>query len=302
MNALLISLLFGTAIALAIWVMYRIFDDVDEQDRSYLDRPPFGFRLGWPLIKLIVHYGGHLITDNYRYSTQLRLRKAGVDYCINAEQFFAAKCVAVLFGSLLCYLLLSSVGKSSAAWVMIAAIVGFYYPEIWLKRTMDARNNLIFKALPFYLDIITLAVEAGTNLTNGINQAVLKAPEGPLRIEFGRVLRDIRAGKARAESLRNMVDRANCEGLANVVSSMIQAEKTGASLGPVLRAQSDQIRSNRFLKAEKLAMEAPVKLLAPLVIFIFPTVFMVIGFVVLAKALNQGLIEWEPLVWAFNNP
>jgi tight adherence protein C len=83
---------------------------------------------------------------------------------------------------------------------------------------------------------------------------------------------------------------------------MIQAEKTGASLGPVLRAQSDQFRSARFLKAEKMAMEAPVKLLAPLIMFIFPTTFIVIGFILLSKTLSEGLISWAPLVWAFSNP
>lgn len=83
---------------------------------------------------------------------------------------------------------------------------------------------------------------------------------------------------------------------------MIQAERTGASLGPVLRAQSDQLRSARFLKAEKMAMEAPVKLLGPLIMFIFPTTFMVITFVMLSKALAEGLLTWAPLVWAFNNP
>ena len=83
---------------------------------------------------------------------------------------------------------------------------------------------------------------------------------------------------------------------------MNQAEKTGSSLGPVLRAQSDQLRSTRFLKAEKMAMEAPVKLLGPLVMFIFPTTFIVIGFVILSKALGDGIITWAPLVWAFSNP
>jgi len=302
MMVLIISGLIGGFIALMVWTAFRVYDDVPDQDRSYLDRPPFGFRLIWPFVKLFVYYFGGFVTSNYRYSTHLRLRKAGVEYCINAEQFFASKVVAAFVAMGFIYILLSMLDKLFPAGLLLAAVGGFFYPEIWLKETMDSRNNKIFRALPFYLDIITLAVESGTNLTTGLNQAIQKAPHGPLRVEFGRVLRDIRAGKPRAESLREMADRVGVSGLTNVVSSMVQAEKTGASLGPVLRAQSDQLRSARFLKAEKMAMEAPVKLLGPLVMFIFPTTFLVIGFILLSKALSEGLISWPPLVWAFSNP
>lgn len=255
MTILLISGFIGVFIGLMIWSSFRIYDDVPDEDRSYLDRPPLGFRLTWPFIKILVHYLGHFVNDTYRHSTSLLLRKAGVDYCINAEQFFFSKVISSVLAAFFFLLLLSMLDKVSTIYLLLAAIGGFYYPEIWLKEAMGSRNNKIFRALPFYLDIITLAVESGTNLTNGLNQAIQKSPDGPLRVEFGRVLRDVRAGKPRAEALRDMTERVSSNGLNNVVSSMIQAEKTGASLGPVLRAQSDQLRSARFLKAEKMAME-----------------------------------------------
>jgi len=302
MTALTLSIFIGIVLTLVIWSVFRIFNEVPDEDRSYLDKPPSGFRLVWPFINLLVHYTSGIITKNYRYSTQLRLRRAGVEYSLSVEQFFAGKIIATICALGFVYLLQVMLNKPSLVYLLLAALGGFFYPEIWLKETMDARNSKIFRALPFYLDIITLAVESGTNLTNGISQAVQKAPEGPLRVELGRVLRDIRAGKPRAESLRDLAERVSNEGLNNVVSSMIQAEKTGASLGSVLRAQSDQLRSTRFLKAEKLAMEAPVKLLGPLIMFIFPTTFIVIGFVILSKALGDGIITWAPLVWAFSNP
>jgi len=99
-----------------------------------------------------------------------------------------------------------------------------------------------------------------------------------------------------------MADRAGSPALVGVVSSMIQAERTGSSLGPILRAQADQIRNERFQKAEKQAMEAPVKMLGPLVMFIFPCTFLVLGFLILSKAMLQGIITWAPLVWAYNWP
>ncbi len=302
MQILLISLIFGAIIALTVWNIYRVFAVIPDEDRSYLDRPPVGFRLVWPLVQGFVYYIGPFVSKNYRIATHLRLRQAGLDYMLSPEQYLAGKVLSAIAAVAFAYLLQSMLNGGSFITLILAAIGGFFYPEIWLKETTDKRNLHIFKDIPFYLDIIILAVEAGTNFTGGLTQGVKKDPDGPLRLEFGRVLRDIRAGKPRAEALRDLSDRVSSDGINSVVSTIIQAEKTGSSLGPVLRAQSDQLRTARFLKAEKMAMEAPVKLLGPLLMFIFPNTFLVIGFVILSQALQQGVITWGPLVWAFTWP
>jgi len=302
MQLLIISLIFGVLVTLFVWNIYRIFADIPEEDRSYLDRPPLGFRLTWPLIKVIVYYFGFLVTQNYRMVTLLRLRRAGLDYMLSPEQYFAGKIVASIFAVVFIYLLQSMSGKGSLVFLFVAAIGGFYYPELWMKEMTDKRNRTIFRELPYYLDVIILSVEAGTNFTGGLTQAVNKAPDGPLRQEFSRVLRDIRAGKPRSESLRELSARVGSDGMNSVVSTIIQAEKTGSSLGAVLKAQADQLRATRFLKAEKMAMEAPVKLLGPLILFIFPNTFLIIIFVMLSNAIQKGVLTWAPLVWAFNWP
>jgi len=302
MIILLISVSIGLFIGLAFWNTYQILNAVPDEDRSYLDRPPAGFRLVWPLIQAFVHYFNDLISDNYRYATSLRLKKAGVEYCVTPEQFLAGKVLGAVIAGMLMFMTLHLLGASSIPMVLIAAIGGFFYPELWLKECMDKRSKDMFRSLPFYLDVITLAVEAGSNLTGGITHAVQKSADGPLRSEFNRVLRDIRAGKTRAEAMRDMAERSGSTAINNVVSSMIQAERSGSSLGPILRAQAEQLRNMRFLKAEKLAMEAPVKLLGPLVMFIFPTTFIVIGFVILSKAIQAGVLSWPPLVWAYTWP
>ncbi|MCU7921004.1 MAG: type II secretion system F family protein [Candidatus Thiodiazotropha sp. (ex Epidulcina cf. delphinae)] len=305
MDLLIPSLLFGAMLALIVWNAYRVFAVVPDQDRSYLDRPPFGFRVAWPLINAFVHYFGSLISQNYRIVTLLRLRKAGLDYMLSPDQFFAGKVLAAIGFALFAYLLVSMLGSTAWYFMLIGLIAGFYYPELWLREATGQRNKSIFRALPFYLDIIILAVEAGTNFTGGLQQAINKATDGPLRQEFGRVIRDIRAGKPRADALRDLADRVDSESVRRVVSSIIQAEKTGSSLGPVLKAQADQLRTARFQKAEKMAMEAPVKLLGPLVMFIFPNTFLIIIFVILSSAIQKGVLTWpifKPLIWAFNWP
>jgi tight adherence protein C len=305
MELFVISLMFGGVVSLIIWNTYRVFAIVPEQDRSFLDRPPLGFRLTWPLINTFVHYFGQLITQNYRIVTLLRLRKAGLDYMLSPDQFFAGKIIAAILFAMFIYLVLNMLDSSAWYMMMLGLVGGFFYPELWLREATEERNKRIFRELPFYLDIIILAVESGTNFTGGLQQAINKASDGPLRQEFSRVLRDIRAGKPRADSLRDLGDRVDTESIRNVVSSIIQAEKTGSSLGPVLKAQADQLRSARFQKAEKLAMEAPVKLLGPLVMFIFPNTFLIIIFVILSSAIQKGVLTWpvfKPLVWAFNWP
>lgn len=296
----------GLAIALGFWSAFRITADVPQEDRSYLDSPPFGFRVVWPLIKFFVHYSGGMISLRYRLAMHARLRKAGVDFMLSPEQFYAGKLLAALFGGafalLTCWVLgldIASVGGVMAALFMA---LGFIYPDSWLRGVTKEREKYIFKSLPFFLDVIVLSVEAGTNLTGAFTQAVQRAPAGPLRGEFSRMLRDVRAGKSRADALRAMADRIQMECINSFVSSVIQAERLGGSMGQVLRAQSDQRRSERFLRAEKQAMEAPVKLLGPLIMFIFPTTFMVIVFVLVFKAVEAGVVTWAPLVWALTWP
>jgi tight adherence protein C len=169
------------------------------------------------------------------------------------------------------------------------ALLGWMYPAIWLRDRITVRRRELLRMMPFFLDIITLCVEAGLNMQGAMTQAVAKGPQGLVRDEFQRVLRDIRAGKARAEALRGMAERLNEPGIAHFTSAVIQAESMGMNLGPVLRAQAEQRRSERFLRAEKLAMEAPVKMLFPLIAFIFPCTFIVLLFPIAMKLLNAGL-------------
>ena len=304
MTALLISLAFGGFVGLLAWQAWTVFHAVPDEDRQFLDRPALGFRLAWPLIQAFVHHFGGFVSEEQAVSTLHRLRRAGVEYSLSPRQFIASKFVSALLFGLAAWLALSALGRSAIGFSLIGAAAGFFYPELWLRETGEGRRGKILKSLPFYLDIVTLSVEAGSNLTGGLTQAVQKSADSPLRREFSRVLRDVRAGRTRAEALRDMSERTGSQAIQNLVSTIIQAERTGSSLGPLLRAQSEQLRTQRFQLAEKKAMEAPVKLLGPLVMFIFPCTFLVLGFLLLSKAIQSGIgpFAWPPLVWAYQWP
>ena len=148
------------------------------------------------------------------------------------------------------------------------------------------RSRELVRSLPVYLDFLTMATQAGLNMSSAVAQSVDKGPSSPLKVEFKKVMRDLRAGVPRAEAFRMMADRLSLQEISAFVTAIVQAEKTGASIGDALKVQADQRRIERFQRAEKLAMEAPVKLIFPLVVFIFPTTFIVIFFPIAIKLME----------------
>ncbi len=302
MGSLLISLSIGLSISIIFWVIYKIFSGIQREDRTYLDDLPSGFRMVWPLVRLFVQYFGPKISKDYRIKMQQKLKKAGADYAISPEQFLGSKIVAAGLGSCFGLLIAASLDVGIVASVAMLGLLGFVYPDIWLKEMTQKRAKEIFRALPFFLDIITLCVESGSNLAGGLKQSVDKGPDGPLKTEVNRMMREMRAGKSRADALRALADRVDMPAITALASSLIQAEKMGSNIGPVLRTNAEQRREERFQKAEKMAMEAPVKLLGPLVMFIFPNTFIVLMFVLLVKAVHENIITWGPLVTGLSWP
>jgi tight adherence protein C len=294
----LIAVFSGLSVALVALLLGRALATIPSEDRRYKDAPPLGFKVLWWPLQWCSHMLSPFIAHAPTSRLTVRLRKAGLEYTISPSQFVAARVLSALFVAAGICWILNSLGQgrtdgftaeSYGVVGLIGGLCGWIYPVMWLKDRISVRNRMLQKTLPFYLDLITLCVEAGLNLQGAFNQAVDKGPGGVLRDELQRVLRDIRGGKARAESLRAMSERIQEPSVTNFLTAMIQAERMGMNLGPVLRAQADQRRSERFLRAEKLALEAPVKLLFPLIAFIFPCTFVVLFFPIVVQFMNSGL-------------
>lgn len=293
-----IGLSIGLSIGLFAWIIARTIETIPAEDRQYKDEPPLGFRLLWQPIQWLSHFIAPLIGTKSHRQMQEQLQQAGMDYTLSPAQILSARLwcgliVALLAGWITYTLTHINPGTTTNHTTMQAMVVvllmGYLYPKLWLSDIIKRRKTELIKALPFYLDIITLCIEAGLNMQSAIQQAVGKGPKGVLRDEFQRVLRDIRAGKTRADSLRAMANRLGESSISSFCSAVIQAESMGMNLGPMLRAQADQRRSERFLRAEKLAMEAPVKMLFPLIAFIFPCTFIVLFFPIVMKFMHSGI-------------
>ena len=287
---LVIAVLFGVAVLCFVYALGRLRHEVPREDRAYLDPLPPILRMAWPLVRFLEYHVGRFLPAKALEGTARQLQLTGVSFLMGAEQFFALRflCMVMAFG--LTWFCLGALEKSSPAGLMAALLLGFYYPTIWLNDVRRKRVVQVQKTLPTYLDYITMAVEAGLNMTGAINQAMEKGPPGPLKHEFYLVVRDLRSGVPRADALRRMEARMQMQEITSFVGTTIQAEKMGARLGTALRAQAEQRRSERFQRAEKQAMEAPVKLIFPLLVFIFPLTFLILGFPIAMKFLTTGVV------------
>lgn len=293
MEQFIVALLVGIAfVAFAAAVVYsgmRLKDDVPDEDREFLDPLPKVLRLLWPLIRLVDYHVCRLIPAKMLAGPAESLRLSGLLYLMSPTQFIALCMISLSMFILIASIVLSAADLFDWWWLVLVAVLGYVYPRIWLKDSLKKRQKLIIKALPTYLDFLTMSVEAGLNMAGAISQAVAKGPAGPLKNEFAFVLRDLRSGLTRADALRRMDERVKVPQVSSFISAVIQAERMGASLGGTFRVQADQRRIERFQLAEKLAMEAPVKLIFPLVAFIFPVTFLVILFPIAVKFMQSGV-------------
>ncbi|MFV9473475.1 type II secretion system F family protein [Advenella sp. RU8] len=254
---------------------------------------PWLLRLFWPWIDLVGRFVQPFLPWKYRLKMDRELRYAGLDRKLNCLNMSALQLLAGLTGAFLLVLaghgLLSwSLGLSLTV-AVVPALFCSWLPRHWVRLQGKHRQRQILKAFPFMLDMTTLCVESGLNLQGALIQTARLSPEGPLRQALAHSLNDMRAGMPRLDALRAMADRTGVQELRQWITGMAQADALGMGLGPILRAQADQRRSERFLRAEKLAMEAPVKMLLPLVLCIFPCTFIVIAFPIGMKLLNSGL-------------
>jgi tight adherence protein C len=289
-DLLLVLLAAAACATLAFAAVYRLVVESPKQDRRWHDRPPAMWRLLWPLVLVIAPRLEPWLPARPRGRLQQTLRRAGLDFSLDAGQFLAGRMMIALATAATAAFVAHLIGL--AVWLAaVGWVIGWLLPGSWLRDRSIRRMRTIEKALPFYLDIVTLSVESGANLTGALALAVDRGPSGPLQDELNRLLRDVRAGRTRAEALRALAERIDTPAIGSWVSALIAADRHGSGLGAILRAQADQRRQERFQLAEKLAMQAPVKMLFPLLVFIFPCTFVLLFFPIVVRLIEEGILR-----------
>ncbi|MFA5662779.1 type II secretion system F family protein [Castellaniella sp.] len=248
--------------------------------------------LWWPWVLALEPWCRSLVTWKMRLYLRRWAPRAGLDDRWNPARWLAARLLCMLAAGALATLSLFSLGSMSGAWAvaggLAAASAGYFWPEWRMRRQAAQRRLAMQRDLPFMLDLLNLCVEAGQGLSVALRQVAGQAPEGLLRDSLFAAVSLERTGVHRAEWLQRWADDTDVPGVRNLVFALHQADRLGMSLGPLLRAQAERQRSERFQRAEKLALEAPVKMLFPMALCIFPCTFVVIAFPVIVKFLGLG--------------
>ena len=237
---------------------------------------PFTQRLLMPIMRVPVQQMERLMPTQMLDGVKERLILAGEPMALNGYLTFQIISIVMFTGMPI--LLFMSSGPLSLMKIGVILgfiIVGFMLPQMWLKSRVNGRQTAIIKSLPDAFDLITTCVEAGLGLDAALSRVAEKV-EGPFADELTRTLRDIGLGKQRRLALKELGDRTGVPDLVTFVNAVIQAERMGSSVGTVLRVQADQLRVRRRQRAEEQAYKAPVKMIFPLILCIFPTLFIVI--------------------------
>jgi tight adherence protein C len=209
-------------------------------------------------------------------AVQAKLVQAGLTQRLSVTAFLAIKGGAVVGGALL-GVSLAAVGGGLSGILFLPALcgIGFMGPDMVLNFKIRSRREAVRSELPDALDLLAVSVEAGLGFDGAVTK-LTEHMEGPLIDEFALMLNEIRVGEARPVALRKMAERVDATELSSFVRAVVQAEQLGISLGRILRVQAADTRLRRQAAAEEKAMKAPIKMLFPTVMFIFPSMFIVV--------------------------
>jgi len=241
---------------------------------------PFTQRVLIPILRSIGEFSTRFTPQKVLEETNLKMELAGNPVRVDASTFLASRFViAGLFGSFLILIFVISPRSWSLGTtilvVLLFTVLGFSFPQLWLQSKINARQKEIRKAMPDALDLLTICVEAGL----GFDAAMAKVSEkweNQLAVGFARAIREVQLGKTRRDALRVMAERMGIPEMTSFVAAVIQSESLGVSMAKVLRIQSDQMRMKRRQFAEEEAHKAPIKMLIPMALLIFPSIMIIL--------------------------
>ena len=194
---------------------------------------------------------------------------------LSVGQFLALKQVCALLAFILVLVLAGL--KFNPRPLIFSAMVGFFLPDLWINSRVKKRRQGVLRQLPSVIDLLSLTVGAGLDLTSAIDLVVKKSKPSPLIKELFNISQEARMGKTRREALRTMASRLNIPEVSSLVRTLVQADRMGTGIDEALRIHSEESRLGRFERGERLALQAPLKLLIPLIFCILPVVFIIVA-------------------------
>jgi tight adherence protein C len=273
----------GVAVFCISLFLFRLLEQLEIEKKETSRQLPLMFKMMMPFTGNVDGLVRTPFFDVSRKTAGEQILMAGFDQLIDEHKFVAVQVLLSMIG--IFFAIAFSVMKQPFLGIIFLALV-YLYPKIWLKGIVRRRHHEIQKALPNVLDLLTLSVEAGKDFLTSLRDILSRRRSDALGEELERTFREIQLGKQRRVALKELSKRVQQPDLSNVLNSIVQADELGVSIGQILRIQGDQLRNKRFNRAEKLANEAPVKILFPLVLFILPSVIIILMGPLILKSFN----------------
>ena len=255
--------------------------DLSEEEPDEFQRllqQSFFARVLRPLATSVMGLMGTVLPHNHREVVHRQLVHAGLAGQFRAEEIIALRVLGGVVGLLFGILLFASGtvgGGTGILLVVVLPVVGAQLPKSWLDRKVEERREAIRRDLPDTLDLLAISVEAGVGFEGALG-VVCDNFTSPLADEFARTLREMELGLPRREALQNLKKRTEVPELSNFVLTLTQADALGMPVGRVLKTSAEEMRSKRQQWAREKAAKLPVKILFPLVLCIFPAIFVVL--------------------------
>ena len=251
---------------------------------------PFHERVLKPIAERFINAIGAMAPAEALENARQELEKAGNPMGLNAQSFMTMRvftAIVGLGGAFWLYTNPALAANYRLPLAGLAVVIGVLAPHYILQKSIQGRHNQIRKALPDVIDLLVVSVEAGAGLDGALAE-VVQRKEGVLVEEFTRLLGEVRVGKTRRRAWQDMAERVGEDNLSALVASLAQAEQLGVSIAKALRTQSDSLRVRRSLQIKEIAAALPVKMLFPLIFFIFPSLFVIL--------LGSGLLSMTGLL------
>lgn len=230
-----------------------------------------------PMVRALAELVQKVTPQRQLEQSRRKLELAGMT--TDPSTFFLQRIVFLVLlgigGALLGFVVRKEALTMALAYTGGGAALGYYFPVLSINGKISRRQEGITKALPDALDLLVICVEAGLGFDMAMGK-VFEKWENDLALAFGRVLREIQLGRLRREALKDMADRMDVPDVNTFTAAIIQADQLGVSMASILRVQSDQMRTKRRQRAQEKAQQAPVKMMIPMVLLIFPSIWIVL--------------------------
>ncbi|MFH1678119.1 MAG: type II secretion system F family protein, partial [Candidatus Omnitrophota bacterium] len=239
-------------------------------------------------LSIPARFTDHLIKKANMPLESLKKRLLSAGGKLNASQFFAIKLLLIVSLLFLAFIFF----PAQPNFFILALGIGFVLPDLWLKNKIKQRQAEVLRHLPHVIDLLNICVSAGLDFMVAVNRVIQEFRPCVLIDEFKEMMHEIQMGSSRRDAMKKLSNRINSPEVISFVRTLLQADRMGTPISEALKMQSEEIRIRRFQQGEEMALKAPIKLLAPLLIFILPVVLIIVAGPIMIQFTRGGFMKF----------